>query len=122
MTTTQAADERFAGHTAGPWEVHDPGPYDLMQVRGQPDEGSDGPKICDVNDIGGYLGDYEANARLIAAAPALLADNKALAERVRELEEAVATLLTAVDEEANRRGISPELHHAFDIARQALGE
>jgi hypothetical protein len=60
-----------AEFTPGPWHVHDPGPYDLMQVRGEPDEGTGGPKVCDINDIGGYLGDFEANAHLIAAAPEL---------------------------------------------------
>ena len=97
-----------AGFTPGPWHVFDPGPHDLMQVRGEPDEGTDGPKVCDINDIGGYLGDYEANARLIAAAP--------------ELYEALEQLALRCDTTALEDGSSIDTLRAHVVLAKARGE
>lgn len=59
-------------HTSGPWFVSPTGQY----VR---EQGIHGPNICDTNVSGAPLEECVANARLIAAAPDLLAACQRLA-------------------------------------------
>jgi hypothetical protein len=68
MTTAQAAENRQVAHTPGPWTVHeleDQGKFSIVHW---------GP-LAYVGDVGGHDGmaTARANARLIAAAPDLLA-------------------------------------------------
>ena len=63
-------------YTPGPWEYHDRD-YDYEYVMETGDSGyfvttfESGTKICEIREVT-KIGDSEANARLIAAAPELL--------------------------------------------------
>ena len=76
MTDTKHEPESAASHTRGPWEHAGNG---LVYGRCRDDEDSEAPLVCDViaDDAMRALGilspEEEANARLIAAAPKLLA-------------------------------------------------
>lgn len=84
---------RFEGHTPGPWRVVQFGGYPVVRKQFRDDHHMD---IC--NAVHGYMyaekylgcTEYEnqqANARLIAAAPDLLAENERLREKCKHLTE-----------------------------------
>lgn len=86
----------MSGHTEGPWRVslHRCSNGDLLRVR---PIGSNTP-VCGVHRSGGRFDEARANARLIAAAPDLLAACKlALARgRVDDSEAAMNQLAAAI--------------------------
>ena len=71
--------EQFDGHTPGPWYLNTPDPNPDRTVRWITG-GIDEPCVC--TDL---LGATDADARLIAAAPDLLAEVKRLREENEEL-------------------------------------
>jgi hypothetical protein len=77
--TPREAEERGGGFTPGPWQLY-AGPQGGYQIEAQP--AFDGPcVVCSRNPWPHRQAESEANARLIAAAPDLLA---ALQECLRE--------------------------------------
>lgn len=89
---------QFDGHTPGPWALFEGDPHSRTLEIGLP--GKLGQRPCvvgwpgfDSNDL--PLALNRKNARLIAAAPALLAECKRLAEQNAELVAALQALLDA---------------------------
>jgi hypothetical protein len=91
---------RYRNHTPGPWKVH--------LVDDTTVIAADGSEIASVD------GDYnepnawpvmEANARLIADAPALLAEVIALREEVEDLKDAVKSLVEQFAPSTTRDGV-----------------
>ena len=87
---------QFEGHTPGDWAMHDGGRFGQY--------GDQGPSICAAGPDGacqplfelagpGDIRQCEANSRLCAAAPALLAEVKELREIVRLLRKEKIRLL-----------------------------
>lgn len=108
------SDKDFAGHTPGPWTVRS----DEFIV-----EAPDGLEVCrapdECDNEGGtrfiYRQNYRANARLIAAAPQLLADRQELVEVLRES----LALLEECAEELVPSALSP-MSAAMTRARSLL--
>lgn len=71
-TTTRAS------HTPGPWHLSRYGNF-IRHIQGD----QTAPNICAVDVFGGPDGEREANARLIAAAPDLLAALKGAVDTIR---------------------------------------
>lgn len=131
MTAPVTRAEAFEGHTPGPWSYCGCGKCGIVSAgsgnkyvyvataerreSGFCEEGV--PVVKDAPQ-------RTANARLIAAAPTLAADNAALRERVKVLEAALRGLLAAA-EAAVARDMEgdcwPALDGAQDKARAALG-
>ena len=80
---------KYEGHTPGPWFVHD-----LRGMGGPISISCTTPDHITVADIGPGIENTEAealaNARLIAAAPGLLAERDRLLEVLKELQECSA--------------------------------
>lgn len=106
-----AAPEKPAGHTSGPWTV---AVLDSVHEYASIEAG-DGVtelvRICDIPSWPCATEEAEANARLIASAPELLA----------ALELTLAPLQTAYIE-SNRTGHGSEAAHAFLLARAAIAK
>ena len=74
---------QFEGHTPGEWESLNPSPqHQYFRIFG-----SGSRYIGSICNSDNHDNADEANARLIAAAPTLLAENRRLRERVEELHE-----------------------------------
>lgn len=82
-------------HTPGPWEVDDANPEMVFTTYGADDSGMR-QYICDCEGTGSYettpQSEYEANARLIAAAPELLEACKEALEQIQHDNEELAGL------------------------------
>lgn len=83
----------FAGHTPGPWRL------DLLPDRAKIRKPENGSHICTVDH--GYRDEDEANARLIAAAPDLLARAEKAERENTELRELFLALYD--DERGHKR-------------------
>ena len=68
------------GHTPGPWKV-----VDRLYVWTDDDVGCEVAKVCDENLDDDMLGQADADARLIAAAPELLAALRRMREVFEQL-------------------------------------
>jgi hypothetical protein len=92
--------------------THTPGPWHLAEIPNHPVFVMAGlQSICEIAHPGDFTApspDMEANARLIAAAPDLLA--------------ALERLVDAVDRNAVRQEDWPELRQAYEAIRQSRGE
>ena len=97
-------------HTPGPWQVHETSPRSPLQIIGNIDYNADGSQIdYDViADMGGLDAD-DANARLIAAAPELLAS----------LELAVILLADCYTNEGMKQ---PKIKKMLEAIAKAKGE
>lgn len=140
---TARKPEEFKGHTPGPWRIAEGSGLteigDATHWSGHVEMDSDESwrghiafvqSCCHLRD-GTTNGETEANARLIAAAPALLAERDALAAEVARLREALARI-TAIAARAacdnNQDGSDYQLGRAAGteacahVARAALAQ
>lgn len=106
----------FEGHTPGPWSVfyHEDGTLELggstVQYTGVDSQAGFGCVAHVLYKKTNILGDsqtlqyktFEANAKLIAAAPDLLKENQLLKERVKELEQKIEELKKGIGDDVDR--------------------
>jgi hypothetical protein len=121
-TTVEGVDlKQFEGHTPGPWEVdYEPGWISLGVHAGD-------TNICDIADMAYSIDDYDLpNARLMAAAPTLLALLRTLPAAVeRRVREEIAGEIEAeavrwdsyANEWANRINARGDEHRCRVVAR-----
>ena len=103
-TKTTPVHPLLVGTTPGPWKES----YDNVHAVNTPEDGGD--VICEAPEwADDSMKRWKANAKLIAQAPSLAAENALLADRLKEVEEVVDRLKKQVELCDYRDGLDHEL-------------